>query len=222
MDFVDEQDSTGRLGKLLQHRLETLLEITPIFGAGQQCAHVQRINLRLRQDFGNITLDDAPCQPFGNRRFADTGLADQQRIVLAAAAKCLDDALQFCFTSDQRVDTALPGQGIEINREAFQRKRARRVLRFRGFGFRVAARRGLLHLADAVRNVVDHVEPGNPLFLQKINGVRILLAVDGDEHAGPIDFLFSGRLDVQDGALDDALKPEGRLRVDISVTGERW
>ena len=41
-----------------------------------------------------IALDDTPRQTFGNRRLADTGFANQQRVVLAATAERLDDPLE--------------------------------------------------------------------------------------------------------------------------------
>ena len=50
--------------------------------------------------------------------------------------------------------------------------------------------------------------------------MRILLAVDGDQHVGAIHFLLAGRLDVQDGALDDALEAERRLGVDVVLAGD--
>ena len=51
--------------------------------------------------------------------------------------------------------------------------------------------------------------------------MRILLAEDGDQHIGAGDFLLAvaGGLHMHDGALDDALKAQRRLGIDIIGTG---
>ena len=77
----------------------------------------------------------------------------------------------------------------------------------------------LRHLADAVRDEVHHVQPRHALLMQEINGVRIFLAEDRDQHVGAGHFLLARRLHVQDRALDHALEAERRLRVDV-VSGE--
>ena len=45
VNFIDEQNRVRFVFERLQHAFETLLEIATVFGAGQQCAHVQRIDL---------------------------------------------------------------------------------------------------------------------------------------------------------------------------------
>ncbi len=52
MDFVDEQDRLLVLLDLLHHLLEALFEIAAIAGAGEQRAHVERVDGRAVQDFG--------------------------------------------------------------------------------------------------------------------------------------------------------------------------
>src|SRR5215831_16483824 len=43
VQLVDERDAlTGRVGDLLEHRLEPLLELAAVFGAGHHRAQVQR------------------------------------------------------------------------------------------------------------------------------------------------------------------------------------
>ena len=46
------------------------------------------------------------------------------------------------------------------------------------------------------------------------------LGEDGDEHVGAGHLLAAGRLDVDDGALDDALEAGGRLRILVRAGGE--
>ena len=46
-------------------------------------------------------------EPFGHRRLADAGVADEHRVVLAAAAEHFDRALQLLGAADQRIEQAL-------------------------------------------------------------------------------------------------------------------
>ncbi len=134
MDLVDEQYRVAVVLQCLEHQLQTLFEIAPVFGARQQRTHVQRVDLGFMQDLGHIALGDAPGQPFGDGRLADPGLAYQQGVVLAPAAQYLDDALDLVLAADQRIDAALEGLGVEIGGIGFQ---GRLLL----FGFRVGGRR---------------------------------------------------------------------------------
>jgi hypothetical protein len=54
VDLVDEQDAVRIVLELLEHGFEALLEIAAVFGAGQQCAHVERIHHGILQDFRHI------------------------------------------------------------------------------------------------------------------------------------------------------------------------
>ena len=72
-----------------------------------------------------------------------------------------------------------------------------------------------------MRDEIDYIEARDSLLLQEIHSVRILLAVDRHQHVGAIHFLLSRRLDMQDGALDDALEAQCRLGVDLVLAGNR-
>ncbi len=95
------------------------------------------------------------------------------------------------------------------------------LLRF-GFllgGFLALAGR-LRCLGDAVGNEVHHVEARDPLLLQEVHRVGILLAENRHQHIGAGHLLLAGGLHMQDGALDDALEAEGRLGVDLAIAGD--
>jgi hypothetical protein len=82
VDLVDEQDRLRVVAQLLENALQALFEVATILGAGQQGAHVEAVDVRLGEDLGDVALDDAPRQPFGNGRLADAGFADQQGLFL--------------------------------------------------------------------------------------------------------------------------------------------
>ncbi len=221
VDLVDEEDR-GRVGlQLLEHRLQALLEVAAVLGAGQQRAHVERIDARLLEDLRHIALDDAPRQAFGDGGLAHAGLADQQRVVLAAAAQHLDHALDLGLATDQRIDLAVLRERVQVLRVLLERGRlllavgVLRLLARRGLGLVF----GLTGLRDPVRDEIDDVEPGHALLVQVVHGVRVLLAEDGDQHVGAGDFLLAvaGALHVHDGALDHPLETERRLGVRFRV-----
>ena len=58
------------------------------------------------QHLRHVALDDALGQALGDRRLADAGIADIERVVLGAAAQDLDGAVDLGVAADQRIDLA--------------------------------------------------------------------------------------------------------------------
>ena len=106
VDLVDEQDRARILLELLDDLLQPLLEVAAIAGAGEQRAHVEREDRGVVQHFRHVALDDALGQALGDRRLADAGIADIERVVLGAAAEHLDGAVDLGLAADQRIDLA--------------------------------------------------------------------------------------------------------------------
>src|SRR6185437_1080005 len=153
---------------------------------------------------------------------AHARLADVERVVLAPAAQHLDGALDFVGTADQRIDLAFQRQFVEVAGEFVQRV----ALGFAAFlAFPLTARcarsRLVPDLGDAVRDVIDHVEPGDLLLVHEEHRVRILLAEDRHQHVGAGNFLATGGLHVIDGTLQYPLKTQGRLRIAL-VAGRQY
>ncbi len=63
-------------------RLQPLLEIAAIAGAGQQRAHVERIDDRFLEHVGHVAFDDLARQTLRDRGFAHARIADIERVVL--------------------------------------------------------------------------------------------------------------------------------------------
>ncbi len=76
-------------------------------------------------------------------------------------------------------------------------------------------------LGDAVGDEADRVEAGHVLLLEEEHRVALALAEQRDEDVGPGDLLAARRLDMEDRALDDALEPGGRRRIDAGVGLQR-
>ena len=83
MHLVNEQEhpAVGILD-LVEDCLESLFEFSTIFCACQQGPHVQGEDRPVLEPLGHVPAYDALGQTFDDRRLPDTGLPDQDRIVL--------------------------------------------------------------------------------------------------------------------------------------------
>jgi hypothetical protein len=63
VDFVDEENRFRLLFEFLHDSLQAFFEVTAIAGAGEQRAHVERVDDRISENAGRFTVDDAswPC-----------------------------------------------------------------------------------------------------------------------------------------------------------------
>ncbi len=121
VDLVDEQHGARIFFQFLDDLLQALFEIAAITGAGEQRAHVEREDGRVSQRFRNLAFDDALGETFGDRRLADAGVADIERVVLRTAAQDLDRAADLGVTADQRIDLAALGLLVEVDAIGLQR-----------------------------------------------------------------------------------------------------
>ena len=190
MNFIDKQDRTRIILYFLDDRFQALLEVTPILGAGNQGAHVERVDRCVAQHVRHPFLGDHPGKTFRQRRFANACVPHVQRIVLAAAAENLDSALDFDVTADQRIDFPLDGPLIQIGGVFFQRRRIRLALGVDGRVL-VVARRIAWHLRHAMGNVVHDVQSRDVLHAQEVNGLRLFFAEDGHQHVRPGDLFLA-------------------------------
>ena len=88
VQLVDEEDDLpGRVGHLLEHRLEALLELAAELGPGHHGAQVQRDQPLVLEALGHVAVDDAPRQALDDGRLAHARLADEHRVVLGAPAE---------------------------------------------------------------------------------------------------------------------------------------
>ena len=78
-----------------------------------------------------------------------------------------------------------------------------------------------LALADAVADVGDRVEPAHVLLLQEIDGIALALGEQRDQHVGAGHLVAARGLDVEDGALDDALEAAGRRGIGVGLDLQR-
>ena len=108
VQLVEEQhDLAAGVLDLLEDGLQALLELAAILRAGEQRADVQRDDAPVAQRLGDVAGDDALGEALDDRGLADAGLADQDGVVLRAAAEDLDDAADLVVAADDRVELAV-------------------------------------------------------------------------------------------------------------------
>ena len=215
--LVDEQDGHRPAGEGIDDRLEAFLEVAPEARAREQRGGVEGEDLGPSQPRGHVVVQQPARQPFGEGGLAHPGVADEHRVVLAAAAKDLQSAPQLVATTDQGVEPALAGAVGQVDGE-----RRQRVARGRGAVACRPRRRGLFgavrvgrrrRLRDPVRDVVQHVQPGDVLRLQQFGRIRFRLLQDGGQQVAEADLVLARALHVEDRRLQDALERQGLLRL---------
>ena len=108
VDLVDEDEGAALvLRQLLQHRLQALLELAAVLGAGEQRGQVEHQQALALQRLGHLAVDDALRQALDDGGLAHAGLADQHRVVLRAPLQYLDAAADLLVAADHRVELAL-------------------------------------------------------------------------------------------------------------------
>ena len=115
VELVDEEDDLALArGDLLEHGLESLLELAAVLRAGDQRADVERPDALALQPFGDVARHDALREPLRDRRLPHSRLADQDRVVLRAAREHLDRAADLLVASDDRIELPLLRERREI------------------------------------------------------------------------------------------------------------
>ena len=112
MDLVDEEDGLLALVERRDEGLEALLEVAAVARSRQQRAQVEGEDLGVLQVLGHAPLVDPQREPLGQRRLPDAGLADEDRVVLAAAGEDLGDAVELPPAPDQRIELPAAARSV--------------------------------------------------------------------------------------------------------------
>ena len=123
VELVDEQDDVAALGDLLHHLLETLLELTAVFRAGDQRRQIQRVDLLALEQLGDVAVRDPLRKPFDDGGLADARLADEHRVVLGPPREDLHDPLDLGLATDDRVELRLGGKLGQVAAELVEQLR---------------------------------------------------------------------------------------------------
>ena len=162
--FIDEENRVRDILQFPDHCFQALLEITAVLGAGQQRTKIQCVNVRILEYFRYFLVHDSPGQAFRHRCFPDTGLTDEQGLFLrrrhntctvlwisfsrpmsgsirSSRARWLRSVVNCSSALDFFSDRPLPPLPAPMDPDF--------------------TRRIPFEFADAVGNIVDHIQPGD-------------------------------------------------------------
>ena len=116
VNLVDEEQNLALAGgDLLHDGFQTLFELALILGARDQGSHVERVDRLRFQVLGNVAVDDPAGDALGDGGLADTGFADEDRVVLRAPRKDLQHAADLLVTPDDRVEFSRARLLVEVD-----------------------------------------------------------------------------------------------------------
>ena len=104
MELVNEQDYIRILRHLVDDGFQPLLEISSILRSCHDRTHVQRNESLVGKHRRDVSCNYLDSNAFHYGGFADSRVADQHRVVLSAASQNLDHALNFGFSSNERIE----------------------------------------------------------------------------------------------------------------------
>ena len=128
VELVDEENDVAALGDLLHHLLEALLELTAILRAGHERGQVERVDLLVLEQLRHLVRGDPRGEALDDGGLADTGLADQDGVVLLAAREDLHHALDLGLAADDGVELALGRHLRQVAPELVEQLRVLRLL----------------------------------------------------------------------------------------------
>ena len=131
--------------------------------------------------------------------------------------------MDFVLAADERIDFPQSRLFVEIDGIGFQGIRSTLFGTGFFFGTRGAALTlfVFLYLGNPVGDVIHHVEAGDVLPAEKISRVGFAFAEYGNQNVSAVHFFFTGRLNVENGALQDPLETQSRLRFPLVVFGKQ-
>ena len=138
-----KRDVLGALD-LVHHSLDALLELAAVLGARDHQGEVEGDDLAVEQDLGDDAGGDLLGETFHDGRLADAGLADEDGVVLGAAAEDLDHAANLLLAADHRVELAGLGQFGQVAPEGLQEREAFAAARATALLTGLAGRRRLV------------------------------------------------------------------------------
>ncbi len=119
--LVDEEQDPSLAGlDLVQDRLEPLLELAPVLGAGHERSHVQGEDRLVLEPLGHVAAHDALGQSLHDGGLAHAGLADEDGVVLGLAGQDAHHAPDLVVATDDRIELAQLGLGHQVDAVLFQ------------------------------------------------------------------------------------------------------
>ena len=122
VQLVDKRnDLAVRLLNLIEHSLQTLLELTAVLRTRNHRAKIQRNQGLALQALRDVARHNAARKPLNDRSLTDARLTDQHRIILRTTGKHLNHTADLRIAADHRVNLALTRTSSQVRRVLLQR-----------------------------------------------------------------------------------------------------
>ncbi len=203
VQLVDEQDDVAALGDLLHHLLQPLLELAAVLRAGDQCGQVERVDLLVLQELGDLALGDARGEPLDDGGLADPRLADEHRVVLGAPGEDLHDPLDLGLAPDHGVELGLGGKLGQVAAELVEQLRGLLPLAARAGASALTAAAGAGQHPDDL--VADLLRVGVEVE-QDAGGDALVLADQAQQDVLGADVVVAQGQSLAKGQLEDLLR----------------
>src|SRR5262245_63653092 len=162
VELVEEEHHVLRLPNLLHDRLEPLLELAAILGAGHEGAQVELEEPLLREDIGDLVPHDALGQALDDGGLPHPRLADQDGIVLGPSGEDLDHPLDLGFPADHGIELALAGELGQVTGELVEHRSLRTLLGS-----------GIVLVAEKSEGLLAYLVEARPQGLEDLGGDRL-------------------------------------------------
>ena len=192
MDLVNEQDGVFLALELLHHLLETGLKITAVAAARQHQSQIEGIDGGVGKAVRNASVHDALRQALGHGSLAHSGIAHEERIVLAPAAEHLNGAVELTGTAHKGIKTSLTCLFREIHTKLLERAFLGALfsafLTFSGPDFGLFSFFGVTVVFPVgVGHKGLHIQQVHALPLHKVHGVALVVLHDRHEKGSKVD-----------------------------------
>ena len=184
---------------LFDDLLQALFELTAVLRARDQRADVQGQQALALQRLRHVAGHDAVGQAFDDRRLADAGLADEDRVVLGAAREDLDQALDLAAAADHGVELVGARRRRQVDAELVDGGRA-------GAGATAGAGALRRALREDARRLGAHALQADAQRLEHAEGDAFALADEAEEQVLGADVAVVEASRFLDGELDDLLR----------------
>src|SRR5262249_29622451 len=125
VQFVNHQHHIAGLTNFVHDFFQALFKFAAVLRAGDEQSDVELNDFLVHQNVRHIGIGDANSQTFGDGGFAYAGFADEHRVVFRAATENLNDALDFLFAADHRIEPSFLRRLRQVDAKLVERRSLR-------------------------------------------------------------------------------------------------
>ena len=210
VNLVDEQDDVTARANLLQDLLQALLEVAAVARTRNQRAHIEAVNLLILDGLGHVAVHDRLGEALDDRRLTDTGLANQDRVVLRAARQDLHDALHLDAAADDGVQLVLARGLRQVAAELLEDRRVRALGTTRAAHARAHGLAALLVTtlvaAEHLDDRLTHLRQVRALLGEDLGGHTLALLEEAEQQMLRANVVVAQLEGLTQAQLEDALR----------------